>query len=301
MKDTSASTVLTVRDLTVGFRQDGRESLAVRGVSFEVGRGEDGRARGGVGLGQVGHGALDLRASAGLGAGLGLGELRGHRDGRGLGEELRRIRGNDISFIFQEPMTSLNPLHTIEKQLGESLRLHQGLGGAARPRAHPRSADRGRHPRSRDAAERLSAPALGRPAPARHDRHGPRQRPRPADRRRATTALDVTIQAQVLDLLADLKRRKDLSLLFITHDLGIVRAIADRVCVMKDGEIVEQGLTRHIFERPEHSYTRMLAGRRGRGPAGPRARGRRGGRAHRGAQGLVPDTQGAPEGARPDT
>ena len=98
---------------------------------------------------------------------------------------MRRVRGDDITIVFQEPMTSLNPLHTIEKQIGEILLLHRGLTGAAGARAHPRGADPGRHSRSAKPAQELSASAVRRPAPARDDRHGARQRARSADRRRA--------------------------------------------------------------------------------------------------------------------
>ena len=171
---------------------------------------------------------------------------------------LRRIRGNDISFIFQEPMTSLNPLHTIEKQVAESLALHQGItGNKARPRiiellekvgidhpetrleAYPHQLSGGQRQRVMIAMALANKPDL-----------------LIADE--PTTALDVTIQAQILELLADLQLREGMGMLFITHDLNIVRRIADRVCVMKNGEIVESGPTREIFSNPQHEYTRML-------------------------------------------
>ena len=171
---------------------------------------------------------------------------------------LRKVRGNDISFIFQEPMTSLNPLHTIEKQLTESLALHQGLtGGAARARilelldkvgivdaesrlgAYPHQLSGGQRQRV------MIAMALA-------------NKPDVLIADEPTTALDVTIQAQILDLLKGLKDSEGMGLLFITHDLGIVRRIADRVCVMQKGEIVEQGPTREIFENPQHPYTVKL-------------------------------------------
>ncbi|MDB5663741.1 ABC transporter ATP-binding protein, partial [Cypionkella sp.] len=172
--------------------------------------------------------------------------------------ELRQVRGNDISFIFQEPMTSLNPLHTIERQLAESLGLHQGLTGQA---ARVRSLELMNKVGIRDAESRLTAYP--------HQLSGgQRQRvmiamalangPELLVADEPTTALDVTIQAQILALLADLKQAEGLSLLFITHDLGIVRRIADRVCVMQNGEIVEQGPTAEIFANPQHPYTRKL-------------------------------------------
>jgi microcin C transport system ATP-binding protein len=171
---------------------------------------------------------------------------------------LRRVRGNDISFIFQEPMTSLNPLHTIEKQLAESIELHQGLRGTAvrarvielLERVGIRDAESriGSYPHQLSGGQRqrvMIAMALA---------NGPELLI--ADE--PTTALDVTIQAQILDLLADLKRDAGMSMLFITHDLTIVRKIADRVCVMKDGEIVEAGPTAALFANPQHPYTQML-------------------------------------------
>ena len=173
-------------------------------------------------------------------------------------DDLRRVRGNDISFIFQEPMTSLNPLHTLEKQLAESIELHQGLRGAkvrdkiiqllnqvgirdaeSRLGAYPHQLSGGQRQRVMIAMALANGPEL-----------------LIADE--PTTALDVTIQAQILELLAELKDKQGMSLLFITHDLTIVRKIADRVCVMKDGEIVEAGPTDEIFANPQHPYTQML-------------------------------------------
>ena len=174
------------------------------------------------------------------------------------GATLRRVRGNDISFIFQEPMTSLNPLHTIEKQIGESIALHQGLSGAA---AQARILDllnkvgiRNPESRLKDYPHQLSGGQRQRVMIAMALANGPDLLI--ADE--PTTALDVTIQAQILDLLADLQKSEGMGLLFITHDLGIVRRIADRVCVMKDGRIVEKGPTKAIFDKPQHAYTRML-------------------------------------------
>jgi microcin C transport system ATP-binding protein len=172
--------------------------------------------------------------------------------------ELMRVRGNDISFIFQEPMTSLNPLHSIEKQITESLALHQGVvGPAARGRVIELLTQVG----LRDPVERLGAWP--------HQLSGgQRQRvmiamalankPDLLIADEPTTALDVTIQAQILELLAELQRAQGLSMLFITHDLGIVRKVAQRVAVMKEGEIVETGPTAEVFDNPQHPYTKML-------------------------------------------
>ncbi|MFN3662023.1 ABC transporter ATP-binding protein, partial [Yoonia sp.] len=171
---------------------------------------------------------------------------------------LRKVRGNDISFIFQEPMTSLNPLHTLEKQLAESIELHQGLRGlAVRARIIELLNRVGiRDPETRLGAypHQLSGGQRQRVMIAMALANGPELLI--ADE--PTTALDVTIQAQILDLLADLKTRDGMSMLFITHDLTIVRKIADRVCVMKNGEIVEEGPTAELFANPQHPYTRSL-------------------------------------------
>jgi microcin C transport system ATP-binding protein len=250
--------VLEVKDLKVSFRQDGRLIEAVKGVSFAVSKGETVALVGESGSGK----SVTALSTVGL---LGdTAEVSGSvtyagKQMIGVSErDLRRVRGNDISFIFQEPMTSLNPLHTIEKQMAESLALHQALTGAA---ARARVLELLNKVGIRDAESRLGAYP--------HQLSGgQRQRvmiamalangPELLVADEPTTALDVTIQAQILDLLADLKRSEGLSLLFITHDLGIVRRIADRVCVMQGGEIVEQGPTAEIFTNPRHPYTQKL-------------------------------------------
>ncbi|GAD55902.1 LOW QUALITY PROTEIN: oligopeptide/dipeptide uptake family ABC transporter, ATP-binding protein [Limimaricola cinnabarinus LL-001] len=251
-------TILDVRDLKVNFRQDGALIPAVRGVSFTVARGETVAL---VGESGSGKSVTALSTVQLLGE---TAELSGsvRYEGRemvGAPEaDLRRVRGNDISFIFQEPMTSLNPLHTLERQLSESIELHQGLRGAAvRTRIIELLTRVGiRDPESRLGAypHQLSGGQRQRVMIAMALANGPDLLI--ADE--PTTALDVTIQAQILELLAELKRDGAMSMLFITHDLGIVRRIADRVCVMKDGEIVEQGPTAEIFANPQHGYTRML-------------------------------------------
>ena len=250
--------VLEVKDLSVTFRQDGRLIEAVKRVGFTIDKGETVALVGESGSGK----SVTALSTVGL-----LGdnaEVSGSITYWGTQmvgaseRELRRIRGNDISFIFQEPMTSLNPLHTIEKQLAESLALHQGLTGE---KARARIIELLGKVGIRDAESRLGAYP--------HQLSGgQRQRvmiamalangPELLVADEPTTALDVTIQAQILDLLADLKRSEGLSLLFITHDLGIVRRIADRVCVMQGGEIVEQGPAAAIFADPQHPYTQKL-------------------------------------------
>ncbi len=250
--------LLDVKDLCVSFRQDGQVTHAVRGVSFQVERGETVALVGESGSGKS-VSALSTVSLLGDSA-----EVSGSvtYDGQQMiGADdalLRKVRGNDISFIFQEPMTSLNPLHTIEKQLGESLALHQGVAGA---KARARIIELLEQVGIQDAETRLSSYP--------HQLSGgQRQRvmiamalankPDVLIADEPTTALDVTIQAQILDLLKDLKDRMGMGLLFITHDLGIVRRIADRVCVMQHGEIVETGPTREIFGNPQHPYTRKL-------------------------------------------
>ena len=250
--------VLEVRDLTVSFRSEGQLSPAVRGVSFTVNRGETVALVGESGSGKSVT-ALSTVQLLGDAAVLGGSVLYDGAEMIGAPEaRLRAVRGNDISFVFQEPMTSLNPLHTIERQLSESLALHQGLTGAA---ARARIVDLLQKVGIRDAASRLqdyphqlSGGQRQRVMIAMALANGPELLV--ADE--PTTALDVTIQAQILDLLADLKRAEGLSMLFISHDLGIVRRIADRVCVMQGGEIVEQGPVEQIFANPRHPYTRKL-------------------------------------------
>ncbi|MEX1234247.1 MAG: ABC transporter ATP-binding protein [Roseovarius sp.] len=260
--------LLTVENLTIAFRQDGALTRCVHGVSFSVDRGETVALVGESGSGKSVT-ALSTVSLLGDAAEVG-GSVR--YDGQELigapAKLLRKVRGNDISFIFQEPMTSLNPLHTLEKQLGESLALHQGLTGAeARARIVELLTEVGiRDPKSRLGAypHQLSG--------------GQRQRvmiamalankPDILIADEPTTALDVTIQAQILALLAELKSR-DMGLLFITHDLTIVRRIADKVCVMKDGMIVEAGPTADVFDNPRHGYTRKLLGAHSVGLPGP--------------------------------
>jgi len=168
------------------------------------------------------------------------------------------VRGDDITIIFQEPLSSLNPLHTIEKQIGEILLLHRGLTGAAarartievltqvgipdpqsRLKSYPHQLSGGQRQRVMIAMALANEPDL-----------------LIADE--PTTALDVTVQAQIITLLKDLQQRLGMSLLFITHDLGIVRRIAQKICVMKDGRIVEQGEVERVFTAPAHPYTRAL-------------------------------------------
>ncbi|KEO56044.1 ABC transporter ATP-binding protein [Thioclava pacifica] len=250
--------VLEVENLKVSFRSEGKYTPAVKGVSFTVNAGETVALVGESGSGKSVT-ALSTVALVGGNAKL-EGSIRYEgREMIGASErDLMAVRGNDISFIFQEPMTSLNPLHTLEKQIGESLALHQGVRGEEAKKRIIELLDKVgiQNPADRlqDYPHQLSGGQRQRVMIAMALANGPDLLI--ADE--PTTALDVTIQAQILELLADLKRDMGMSLLFISHDLGVVRRIADRVCVMQNGEIVEQGKTEDIFANPQHPYTRKL-------------------------------------------
>ncbi|SDG21004.1 ABC transporter ATP-binding protein [Thalassobaculum litoreum] len=258
MNQTADTPILQVRDLSVSF---GRNAPAVRGVSFEIAKGET--------LAIVGESGSGKSVTALSTVRLLPYPLAHHGEASSVtwkGEELMgadertlmRIRGNEIAMIFQEPMTSLNPLHTVEKQIGEILELHKGLkGDAARARilelldlvgikdpesrlpSYPHQLSGGQRQRVMIAMALANEPDL-----------------LIADE--PTTALDVTIQAQILALLDRLRRELGMAVLLITHDLGIVRKVADRVCVMTDGEIVEHGTAERVFTDPQHPYTRKL-------------------------------------------
>jgi microcin C transport system ATP-binding protein len=263
--------LLSVTDLSIAFRQGERQTLAVDKISFDIKKGET--------LALVGESGSGKSATA-----LSIMKLlpypaASHPSGKivfkgqellGLPErEIREIRGADITIIFQEPMTSLNPLHTIERQIGEILLLHHGLTGqaartriielltqvgipdpAGRLKSYPHQLSGGQRQRVMIAMALANEPDL-----------------LIADE--PTTALDVTVQAQILKLLKDLQGRLGMAMLFITHDLGIVRKIADRVCVMKDGKIVEENLVERLFTAPRHSYTRALLAAEPRVQAAP--------------------------------
>src|SRR5712671_1950066 len=254
--------LLDVRDLSVAFHQPSGTSVAVDHISFEIKRGECVALVGESGSGKSVSALSILKLLPYPTASHPSGSIRFKgRELLGLSErEMRDIRGNDISIIFQEPMTSLNPLHTIEAQIGEILQLHSGIGGQkARARTLelltqvgiPEPETRlGSYPHQLSGGQRqrvMIAMALA-------------NEPDLLIADEPTTALDVTVQAQILKLLKELQTRLGMAMLFITHDLGIVRKIADRVCVMLKGRIVEAGLTAEVFARPKHDYTiRLLA------------------------------------------
>ena len=253
-------TLLEVADLSVAFRQGSRDTLAVDRVSFEIKKGETVALVGESGSGKSVTALSVLKLLPYPSAHHPSGSIR--FKGQELldlpEDRIRHVRGNDITIIFQEPMTSLNPLHMIEKQIGEILLLHQGLTGAAArtrtielltqvgiPEAETRLAS---YPHQLSGGQRqrvMIAMALA-------------NEPDLLIADEPTTALDVTVQAQILSLLKELQRRLGMAMLFITHDLGIVRKLADTVCVMKEGKIVETGPVERVFTAPEHPYTRAL-------------------------------------------
>jgi microcin C transport system ATP-binding protein len=255
-----SDTLVNVRNLAVEFRSGSTQNLAVKGVSFTIGRGETVALVGESGSGKTVSALSILRLLPYPAAHHPSGEI--FFEGRDLlkadGPAMREIRGDRISIIFQEPMTSLNPLHTIEKQVGEIMKLHRGLSEAD---TKTRVLDLLQKVGIRDAEKRLSAFP--------HQLSGgQRQRvmiamalanePDLLIADEPTTALDVTIQAQILELLRRLQKEMHMAMLWITHDLGIVRKMADRVYVMNKGEVVEEGRAADIFAAPKHPYTRQL-------------------------------------------
>ena len=265
--------LLDIRELSVAFRHEGGDSIAVDRISFSIRRGQCVALVGESGSGKSVSALSVLKLLPYPNASHPSGSiLFNGRDLLKLPErDMRSIRGNDISIIFQEPMTSLNPLHTIEAQIGENLRLHNDISGRmvrertielltqvgipdpqARLGSYPHQLSGGQRQRVMIAMALANEPDL-----------------LIADE--PTTALDVTVQAQILALLADIRKRLGMSLLFITHDLGIVRRIADVVCVMNGGKIVEQGPVEEVFSQPKHPYTRALLAAEPRpDPAPPR-------------------------------
>ncbi|MBN9582382.1 MAG: ABC transporter ATP-binding protein [Afipia sp.] len=252
--------LLDVRDLSVAFRQGSHESVAVDHVSFSIDRGQCVALVGESGSGKSVSALSVLKLLPYPTAFHPSGRIRFKgQDLLAMNEnEIRGIRGNDISIIFQEPMTSLNPLHTVGAQIGEVIELHTGKRGAVvrartlelltqvgipdpetRLGSYPHQLSGGQRQRVMIAMALANEPDL-----------------LIADE--PTTALDVTVQAQILKLLGEIRARLGMSMLFITHDLGIVRRIADTVCVMNHGKIVEQGPVEQVFTTPQHPYTQAL-------------------------------------------
>ncbi|MBY5396303.1 ABC transporter ATP-binding protein [Rhizobium leguminosarum] len=259
--------LLSVRDLSVAFHQGGETSLAVDHISFDIAKGEVVALVGESGSGKSVSANSILRLLPYPSASHPSGEIlfKGKDLLKASERELREVRGNDITMIFQEPMTSLNPLHTIEKQIAEILALHQGLTGQP---ARERVLELLNQVGIREPEKRLKAYP--------HELSGGQRqrvmiamalanRPELLIADEPTTALDVTVQAQILELLRQLKAVHGMSMLFITHDLGIVRKFADRVCVMTKGRIVETGTVEEVFANPKHEYTRHLLASEPRG------------------------------------
>jgi microcin C transport system ATP-binding protein len=258
--DMTTEPLLTVKDLSIAFSAGSRTTLAVDRISFSIKKGETLALVGESGSGKSATALSIMKLLPYPAASHPSGQVmfKG-QDLLSLSErDIRKIRGADITIIFQEPMTSLNPLHTIEQQLAEILLLHRGMTGKpararivelltqvgipnpeARLSAYPHQMSGGQRQRVMIAMALANEPDL-----------------LIADE--PTTALDVTVQAQILKLLKELQARLGMAMLFITHDLGIVRKIADRVCVMKDGKIVEENNVGDIFKSPQHPYTKAL-------------------------------------------
>jgi len=263
--------LLEVNDLAIAFQVEGTRNTVVEGASFTLERGETLALVGESGSGKSTTALSILQLLPYPAASHPAGSIKFNGEEL-LGSEegvLRQVRGNRISMIFQEPMSSLNPLHTIERQVGEVLELHQGLPKST---ARERTLELLEKVGLQDAEDRLGAFP--------HQLSGgQRQRvmiamalanePDILIADEPTTALDVTIQAQILKLLQDLQSEMGMAMLLITHDLGVVRKMAPQVCVMKDGQIVERGETAKVLSTPSHDYTKHLiaAEPKGRPPA----------------------------------
>jgi oligopeptide/dipeptide ABC transporter ATP-binding protein len=255
-----AEPLLSVEGLRVAFGRPGREQVAVDGVGFTLAPGEVIGIVGESGSGKSLTALSILKLVPNPPGRIAAGRIvfRG-QDLVPLGERaMNEIRGRDIAMIFQEPMTALNPVFTIGDQIAETLRIHEGIDRrAARDRAQ----------------ELLARVGISNPA-QRLDQYphelsgGMRQRvmiamalackPQLLIADEPTTALDVTIQAQILALLRDLQRELGMAVVLITHDLGVIAQVVDRVAVMYAGRIVEEGPVASVFERPSHPYTRLL-------------------------------------------
>jgi microcin C transport system ATP-binding protein len=266
--------LLAVRDLSIAFRQGGNVTLAVDRISFDVKRGETLAIVGESGSGKSVSALSVVKLLAYPAASHPSGEIlfKGQDLLKASEGDLRKIRGNDITMVFQEPMTSLNPLHTIEQQVGEILELHGKASGATL------------RPRVIELLNKVGIPNVEERLPAYPHQLSGGQRQRVmiamalanepdlliADE--PTTALDVTVQAQILALLKKLQAEHGMAILFITHDLGIVRKLAHRVCVMRKGKVVEAGSVADVFGNPQHPYTQALLASEPKGrPARPDA------------------------------
>lgn len=263
-----ADNILEIKNLHVDFKIPSGNFHAVKGISLDIERGQSVALVGESGSGKSVSALSIMKLLAYPAA--------SHREGSSIlfeGEELidkgetfmRTIRGQQIGMIFQEPQSALNPLHTIDKQIGEILKIHQGMSRdnvkirvlelldivglpniKDRLKAYPHELSGGQKQRVMIAMALANNPEL-----------------LIADE--PTTALDVTVQAQILELLEDLKKELNMSLLLITHDLSVVEKMADKVCVMRHGELLETNDAKTLFSQPEHNYTKMLLSTRPHG------------------------------------
>lgn len=259
-KSSPKTSLLQVKDLRVEFQTRRGKALVLNGVDFEIRSGETLCVVGESGCGKSMTALALLRLIPSPPGRISSGQVMfgGEDLVRATDERMREVRGNRISMIFQEPMTSLNPVFTVGDQIGESLQLHAGLDAAG---ARARS------------IEMLKQ--VGIPAPERRVDEFPHQlsggmrqrvmiamalacRPDILIADEPTTALDVTVQAQIFDLLRDLQRDKGTAILLITHDMGAVAEMADRVMVMYAGRVIEQGTTAQVLGAPGHPYTQGL-------------------------------------------
>src|SRR6202034_2407386 len=253
-----AEPLLDVRELSIAFAQSGERRTVVDRFSFQLNKGRALALVGESGSGKTVTAQAIVRLWPQPTASYPSGEIffRGRDVLKMSDDELRAMRGGGVTMVFQEPMTSLNPLHTMERQIGEIISLHHGRGAATPTRivellpevgivdpvqrlgAYPHQLSGGQRQRVMIAMALANRPDL-----------------LIADE--PTTALDVTIQAQILKLLKALQTRHHMAMLFITHDLNIVRKVADEVAVMQRGRIVEQGRVSEVFANPQHDYTKM--------------------------------------------
>ena len=266
-----AQSILTIKDLSTSFGHGDREIKAVKGVSFDIKPGET------MGLvGESGSGKsvtalsvmrlLPYPAAWHPGGSI---KFKGEKLMGAPEDTMRTLRGNQIAMIFQEPLTSLNPLHSLEKQISEVLFLHKNMSS---DQAHDRVVELMQLVGLNDQISRLNALP--------HEFSGGQQQrimiamalanePDLLIADEPTTAVDVTIQAQILKLMRELQENLGMAMLFITHDLSVIRKLAHRVCVMKDGEIVEQGHVEDVFERPQHAYSQQLLAAEPKGTPDP--------------------------------
>ena len=262
--------LIDVRDLSIAFAQGGERKTVVDRVSFRLEKGKALALVGESGSGKSVTAQAIVRLLPQPAASYPTGEIlfRGRDVLRMTDAELRAVRGGNVTMVFQEPMTSLNPLHTIERQISEIIALHEGRAAATKKRIVELLAEVG----IVDPGERLGAYA--------HQLSGGQRqrvmiamalanRPDLLIADEPTTALDVTVQAQILKLLKDLQTKLGMAMLFITHDLNVVRRIADEVIVMQRGEIVEAGRMAEVFANPQHPYTQALLAAEPKGEAPP--------------------------------